>query len=122
MDRNVLRSVGLLRAFVLLSAVVLAGGAVVLGIVLGHVVRNQALNDRRDSLSYKLKRLLRFKAQSVLCTDPYVADDPDLTSLDDVLALADVLVIGAPHSEYTSITPRVPVIDVWNLFGRGVGL
>jgi putative nucleotidyltransferase with HDIG domain len=51
MDQNVLRSVGLLRAFVLLSAAVLAGGAVVLGIVLGHVVRNQALNDRRDSLS-----------------------------------------------------------------------
>jgi putative nucleotidyltransferase with HDIG domain len=51
MDQNVLRSVGLLRAFVLLSAAVLAGGAVVLGVVLGHSVRTQALNDRRDSLS-----------------------------------------------------------------------
>jgi putative nucleotidyltransferase with HDIG domain len=51
MDQNVLRSVGLLRAFVLLSAAVLAGGAIVLGLVLGHSVRNQALGDRRESLS-----------------------------------------------------------------------
>ena len=35
----------------MLSAAVLAGGAVVLGVVLGHSVRTQALNDRRDSLS-----------------------------------------------------------------------
>ena len=51
MDQNVLRSVGLLRVFVLLSAAVLAGGAIVLGLVLGHSVRTQALNDRRESLS-----------------------------------------------------------------------
>jgi len=51
MDQKVLRSVGLLRAFVVLSAVVLAGGAVVLGFVLSHSVRSEAMNDRRDSLA-----------------------------------------------------------------------
>jgi putative nucleotidyltransferase with HDIG domain len=50
MDQNVLRSVGLLRAFVLLSAVVLAGGAAVLGVLLGHSVRSQALHDARDGV------------------------------------------------------------------------
>ncbi len=55
-------------------------------------------DDIRSSLSYKLKRILRFKAREVLCTDPYVTVDPDLVPLDDVLAQSDVLVIGAPHA------------------------
>jgi UDP-N-acetyl-D-mannosaminuronic acid dehydrogenase len=77
-------------------------------------------DDIRSSLSYKLKRLLRFKAARVLCTDPYVHDDPDLTPLDDVLAQADLVLIGAPHKEYAHLDPAVPVVDIWNLLGRGV--
>src|SRR5207302_7651449 len=38
-------------------------------------------DDIRSSLSYKLKRILRFKARSVSCTDPYVKDDPQLLAL-----------------------------------------
>jgi len=77
-------------------------------------------DDRRSSLSYKLKHILRFRARTVLCTDPYVADDPELTPLEDVLAQADVLVVGAPHQLYRDIRPSVPVLDIWNLFGTGV--
>lgn len=77
-------------------------------------------DDRRDSLSYKLKRILRFKAKAVLCTDPYVRDDPELTPLDEVLERADALVVGTPHDLYRTIEPNVPVIDIWNVFGRGV--
>ncbi len=43
-------------------------------------------DDTRSSLSYKLKRILRFKAREVLCTDPFVSSDPDLLPLDDVIA------------------------------------
>jgi UDP-N-acetyl-D-mannosaminuronic acid dehydrogenase len=77
-------------------------------------------DDNRSSLSYKLKRILRFKAERVLTTDPYVANDPDLVPLDQLLAESDVLVVGAPHSVYRSIKPTVPVLDVWNLFEQGV--
>ena len=35
-------------------------------------------DDVRSSLSYKLRRILRFKARNVLCADPYVTVDPDL--------------------------------------------
>ena len=31
-------------------------------------------DDKRDSLSYKLKKLLSVEALEVLCTDPYVPD------------------------------------------------
>ena len=34
------------------------------------------VDDIRSSLSYKLKRILEFKADEVLCTDPYVTVDP----------------------------------------------
>ncbi|MGI8809735.1 MAG: nucleotide sugar dehydrogenase [Acidimicrobiales bacterium] len=77
-------------------------------------------DDPRDSLSYKLKRILRFKAAGVLTTDPHVASDPDLLPLDDVLARADVLVVGAPHQAYAGLKPRQPVVDIWDLYGQGV--
>jgi putative nucleotidyltransferase with HDIG domain len=51
MDRRVLRSVGLLRAFVLVSALVLASGGAALGVLVGGAVRTQAVQDARDGLS-----------------------------------------------------------------------
>jgi UDP-N-acetyl-D-mannosaminuronic acid dehydrogenase len=77
-------------------------------------------DDTRSSLSYKLKRILMFKAGAVLCTDPYVTVDPNLPSLDEVLAKADLLVVGAPHPEYKTIKTDKPVADIWNIFGNGV--
>ena len=77
-------------------------------------------DDTRESLSYKLKRILRFKAGAVLCTDPYVTTDPDLVPLEEVLDRADVLVIGAPHDEYRELETTLPVFDVWNVLGAGV--
>jgi UDP-N-acetyl-D-mannosaminuronic acid dehydrogenase len=77
-------------------------------------------DDIRSSLSYKLKRILTFKAGAVLCTDPYVTTDGNLVSLDEVLEKADLLVVGAPHPEYNAVTTDKPVADVWNIFGNGV--
>ena len=77
-------------------------------------------DDIRSSLSYKLKRILTFKAGEVLCTDPYVTVDPALRSLDEVLDKSDLLVIGAPHAEYRSLNTAKPVADIWNVLGQGV--
>jgi UDP-N-acetyl-D-mannosaminuronic acid dehydrogenase len=77
-------------------------------------------DDIRSSLAYKLRRILRFKAKAVLCSDPYVTVDPTLLPLDDVLERSDVVVIGAPHPAYESLKTSVPVIDLWNITGRGV--
>jgi UDP-N-acetyl-D-mannosaminuronic acid dehydrogenase len=87
--------------------------------ILGMAFKGES-DDRRDSLSYKLKRLLRIKAKRVLCTDPYVRNDPDLTPLRDVVDNADLLVVGAPHKVYADLDISVPVIDIWNLFDNGV--
>ena len=77
-------------------------------------------DDTRSSLSYKLKHILAFKAGAVLCTDPYVTTDPHLRPLDQVLADADLLIIGAPHPEYADLATAKPVADIWDLLGHGV--
>jgi UDP-N-acetyl-D-mannosaminuronic acid dehydrogenase len=87
--------------------------------ILGMAFKGES-DDTRSSLSYKLRRILRFKAKAVVCTDPYVVTDTRLESLEEVLERADVLVVGAPHRVYRALSPEQPVVDVWNLFGRGV--
>jgi UDP-N-acetyl-D-mannosaminuronic acid dehydrogenase len=79
-------------------------------------------DDIRSSLSYKLQRVLRFKAKEVIATDPYVAAhiDSSLLPLDEVLDRADILIVATPHKEYRDIVTDKPVADVWNLLGNGV--
>jgi UDP-N-acetyl-D-mannosaminuronic acid dehydrogenase len=77
-------------------------------------------DDIRSSLSYKLKRILRFKAARVLTHDPYVTVDPDLVGLDEILTDADLLIIATPHARYRDFETTKPVIDIWNLREHGV--
>jgi UDP-N-acetyl-D-mannosaminuronic acid dehydrogenase len=87
--------------------------------ILGMAFKGES-DDVRSSLSYKLKRILRFKARDVLCTDEFVNNDPALVCLDEVLERADLLVIGTPHKKYSGISTTKPVFDVWNVLGNGV--
>lgn len=77
-------------------------------------------DDPRESLSYKLRKLLEAEAEEVLCTDEYISD-PRFKSVEEVLSRADLLFIGAPHRRYRELTipEDLPVVDVWNLYGRG---
>jgi len=86
--------------------------------LLGMAFKGES-DDIRSSLSYKLKRLLKIKADRVLCSDPYVTVDPDLAPLDQVLEQADIIVIGAPHKPYAHLAPTVPVFDIWNVISTG---
>jgi UDP-N-acetyl-D-mannosaminuronic acid dehydrogenase len=77
-------------------------------------------DDIRSSLSYKLKRILAFKADKVLCADPYVTVDPNLLPQEEVIARSDLLVIATPHPEYRGLVTDKPVADIWNVLGKGV--
>jgi UDP-N-acetyl-D-mannosaminuronic acid dehydrogenase len=87
--------------------------------ILGMAFKGES-DDTRSSLAYKLKRILRFKAASVLCTDPYVRFDPELLPQEDVLGRSDILVIGAPHERYARLETEKPVVDIWGVRGKGV--
>lgn len=79
------------------------------------------IDDPRESLSYKLKKILEIESKQVLCTDPFVTDS-NLVSLSEVVTRSDILILGAPHSQYKQ--GRIDfseknIIDVWNFFGKG---
>ncbi|MGD0554571.1 MAG: nucleotide sugar dehydrogenase [Streptosporangiaceae bacterium] len=77
-------------------------------------------DDIRSSLSYKLKRILAFKSQEVLCTDPYVTVDDTLLPIEQVIEQSDLLVIATPHPQYRELATDKPVADVWDVLGKGV--
>ncbi len=80
-------------------------------------------DDNRASLSYKLKRVLEFRAKKVLTTDPHVTTDPHLLPLAEVLRKSDLLVLCVPHDAYRKIkTARRPLVDIWDFFGRGTAV
>jgi UDP-N-acetyl-D-mannosaminuronic acid dehydrogenase len=87
--------------------------------ILGMAFKAES-DDTRSSLSFKLRKILRFRAADVMCTDPLVDTDASLSSLDEVVAKSDLLVIGAPHAAYRDLDVSIPVVDVWNLRGQGV--
>jgi UDP-N-acetyl-D-mannosaminuronic acid dehydrogenase len=86
--------------------------------ILGAAFKSES-DDIRSSLSYKLKKILEFKAKKVLMTDPYVKSDSNLVSLERTLSECDVLIVSAPHKIYKEIITPKPVIDIWNFFGKG---
>jgi UDP-N-acetyl-D-mannosaminuronic acid dehydrogenase len=77
-------------------------------------------DDTRSSLSYKLKRILGFRARRVLTTDPYVTTDPTLLPLDEVVEQSDLLVVATPHPEYRDVRTDKPIADIWDVRGQGV--
>jgi UDP-N-acetyl-D-mannosaminuronic acid dehydrogenase len=87
--------------------------------ILGMAFKAES-DDPRESLSYKLRKLLEAEAGEVLCTDEYIKG-PRFVTVEEVLARADLLFVGAPHRRYRGleIPEDLPVVDVWNLYGRG---
>ena len=72
-------------------------------------------DDCRESLAYKLRKLLWYENATVLCTDVYLSD-PEFAPLEKVLAESDLLFIGCPHAAYKNIDWRERrVIDCWGL-------
>jgi UDP-N-acetyl-D-mannosaminuronic acid dehydrogenase len=76
-------------------------------------------DDPRESLAYKLRKILTMKAKETLCSDPYIAD-PRFIPLDEAMRRADLLIIGAPHPQYHELVTDKPVADIWGITGRGV--
>jgi UDP-N-acetyl-D-mannosaminuronic acid dehydrogenase len=76
-------------------------------------------DDRRESLSYKLKKILSLHSAAVLTCDPYVKDS-ELLPENEVLRRSDLFVIGAPHARYKTLDYRTKsVVDIWNHLGKG---
>jgi UDP-N-acetyl-D-mannosaminuronic acid dehydrogenase len=86
--------------------------------VLGLTFKRDS-DDARDSLSYKLIRLLERELAHVSRHDPYLPDESE--PLEAALADADAVVIATNHSAYDHVLAQVPksalVVDPWNVTG-----
>jgi UDP-N-acetyl-D-mannosaminuronic acid dehydrogenase len=69
-------------------------------------------DDVRESLSFKVKKLLEFRGARVLCADPYVAETTPLATL---LEQSEALALCAPHDAYRKLEVNVPLVDVWGI-------
>jgi UDP-N-acetyl-D-mannosaminuronic acid dehydrogenase len=79
------------------------------------------IDDTRDSLSYKLGKILRFHGAAVRYSDEF-ASDPTFVAKEELIRTSDVVVIGVPHSSYREliVPPGVEVIDVWGVIPQQV--
>lgn len=84
--------------------------------ILGMAFKGNS-DDPRDSLAYKLRKILAVECEHVICTDPYIVDD-EFLPLEQVLAQADILFVGACHDQYRRLSVKQPVCDVFNFLRR----
>jgi UDP-N-acetyl-D-mannosaminuronic acid dehydrogenase len=77
------------------------------------------VDDPRDSLAYKLQKILSFETQHALYSDVYIKD-PAFISTEELVRRSDIIIIGCPHKEYKELQlDGKVVVDIWNLFGKG---
>jgi UDP-N-acetyl-D-mannosaminuronic acid dehydrogenase len=74
------------------------------------------IDDIRDSLSYKLGKVLRFHGADVCYSDEF-AKDPTFITKEELVERSDVVIVGVPHRAYRSlrIPERVEVVDLWGV-------
>lgn len=86
--------------------------------ILGMAFKAES-DDARESLSYKLKKILVIEAKQVLCADPYV-NDPTLVDEKTLIRDSDIVIIAAPHKRYKDLNiQNKKVVDIWNILNNG---
>lgn len=78
------------------------------------------IDDNRESLSYKLKKMFEVEAKKVLCTDVYIHED-GFVNPKKLIDQSDIIILAAGHKEYIDLSfkDEQVLIDVWNYYGRG---
>ena len=71
-------------------------------------------DDKRESLSYKLRKVLEMEAHQVLCSDFFIGEKGFIGE-EELIEKSDVIFIGAPHTKYRGLDFRgKPIVDVWD--------
>lgn len=74
------------------------------------------IDDIRDSLSFKLGKILRFHGAKVYYSDEY-AKNPDFVSKEELIKSSQVVIVAVPHSAYKGLVmpKHIEVIDLWGV-------
>ncbi|MEQ8192526.1 MAG: nucleotide sugar dehydrogenase [Candidatus Eremiobacterota bacterium] len=80
--------------------------------ILGMAFKSD-IDDNRESLSYKLKKILEIEAKDVFTSDPYVKDE-ELIPEEELISKSDIIIVGVPHKRYKDIDVKDKVVvDIW---------
>jgi UDP-N-acetyl-D-mannosaminuronic acid dehydrogenase len=72
-------------------------------------------DDIRESLAFKLRKVLEIRRAKVICSDPYLADS---MPLQEALDKADGIILGVPHNEYLKLNISKPYVDCWGIWRK----
>lgn len=77
------------------------------------------IDDTRDSLSYKLGKILRFHGAQVFYSDEF-AEDPTFVSKEALVSKCDIIIVGANHDAYREllIPESKELVDLWGIVPR----
>lgn len=77
------------------------------------------IDDTRESLSYKLGKILRFRGAVVSYSDEY-AVDPTFVPKEELVKTVDVVIVGVPHKAYRAldVPSNIEVVDLWRVLPR----
>ena len=77
-------------------------------------------DDKRESLSYKLKKILEMEAKKVICSDEYI-QETNFISSKELMKDSDIIILATPHKEYVGleIGQEKILVDPWNFYGKG---
>tara|TARA_B100001123_G_C15335332_1_gene1032618 strand:- start:3371 stop:4549 length:1179 start_codon:yes stop_codon:yes gene_type:complete len=82
--------------------------------ILGMAFKAES-DDKRSSLSYKLKKILDLNSKKLFCSDEYIKDK-NFLSKEDLIKKSDIIIIGVPHKNYSNL--KIPknkfVYDMWD--------
>ncbi len=74
------------------------------------------IDDVRDSLSFKLGKILRFNGAKVYYSDEY-AKNPDFVTKEKLIEESEIIIVAVPHSAYKgmAIPKGKEVVDLWGI-------
>jgi UDP-N-acetyl-D-mannosaminuronic acid dehydrogenase len=74
------------------------------------------IDDIRDSLSFKLRKILKFHGATVLCSDEFAEAD-DFLDKESLVQQSEIIIFAVPHSAYHTLTipPHKYVVDLWGV-------
>ena len=84
--------------------------------ILGMAFKSD-IDDTRDSLSFKLKKLLEFEGAKVLCSDEYAPEFRELGAA-ELVADSDAVIVAIAHSAYRGLECGKPAVDLWGVLRR----
>jgi UDP-N-acetyl-D-mannosaminuronic acid dehydrogenase len=85
--------------------------------ILGMAFKGDS-DDKRESLSYKLKKICEVEFKKVYCSDVYIKEEGFVTA-PELIKKSDLVIIGTPHREYLKLNiPKNKLMDIWGFYKR----